>query len=552
MTTIVTAFYPIKSKFPPQQYMEWAQRFLQLAAPIVLFTEPELVDTFKAMRLENKQSLHIVATPFHELDMWVQYKDEWRKQHALDHEAAYHTPELYAIWAQKPAFVAEAIRQNPFQTEYFYWCDIGAFRDPNIAPEILETFPTPSILRMISANSAILLNSVAPLEPLEKLRQPDGIMGDFRRVNRIVGGLWGGTATACMRWYSAYETQLIRYFQAGRFAGKDQSVMLSAYLENTQLAVVARPTTKAGDHWFFQHYLLTDNAPFEQDRSYSVIGPPPPPPVTVKLMGGLGNQLFQIATAWAYAKQHGGRLMLAPTKEVEDGRPMYWSSIFQRFRHFLADATTVVKPVHWEPAATEYAAIPAPSSLGMRLQGYFQSPLYFLHNHQQYAAELKALIRPTATDLIAVKKRHGELFATQEMQDRIVVIHARRTDYLKAADHHGPLTAEYYRKAMDTMAQKVQNPFYVLVADDPLWFLEVLPELPQLQTNPFTILTEDDEVVAFTLLQQFRHYIIANSTYSWWFAWLADAQNVIAPKQWFGPTGPKRWDDIYMPHWIRV
>ncbi len=546
--TVVTAFYPIKSKFPPQQYLEWAQRFLQLAAPIVLFTEPSLADTFAALRPAGL-AMHIVPRPFEELDTWTLYKSQWRKAHTLDHEAAAHTPELYAIWAQKPFFVAEVVAANPFGTDTFYWCDIGAFRDPTIAPSILATFPCADRLRQVAP--AILLNSVAPMDVAEHRRYPDGIWGDFTCVNRIVGGLWGGTGPACLRWLAAYEAQLIRYFTAptDRFAGKDQSVMLSAYLEDTTLAFIAKPTTRQGDHWFFQEYLLAKGTetPLERDTSYTYMGPPPPPPITVSLMGGLGNQLFQVAAAYAHARRHGGRLVLAEAKQVEDGRPMYWSSVLWRFRHFLhaGPSPLFIKPAHWEPAATEYAAIPRPCSLGQRLMGYYQSPKYF----QSASKELRALFAPGADCLATVRERYSDLL---EMRERVVVVHARRGDYVKAAAHHGPLEPAYYERAMQCTQQKVRNPLYLLVSDEPMWWMQVMSEIPQLQQHAFRILMETDEVVTFALLQQFSAFIVANSSYSWWTAWLAEGNPVIAPAAWFGPEGPKQWEDIYMNHWVRV
>ena len=105
---------------------------------------------------------------------------------------------------------------------------------------------------------------------------------------------------------------------------------------------------------------------------------------------------------------------------------------------------------------------------------------------------------------------------------------------------------------MDRMLSQVENPFFLLVCEEPMWFLEVIEDLPALQAHPFQILVESDEVVTMGLLQQFQHFILANSSFSWWFAWLADARHVIAPAAWFGPAGPKRWEDIYCKGWLRM
>lgn len=261
--TLVTAYFPIKSKFPSSQYIEWASHFLQLEASIVLFTTSELAPLFKQLR--GTKPIHIVEMEFHDTYMWKTYRDQWIYHHTIDREARYHTPELYAIWASKSVFVEEAIALNIFHTDHFFWCDFGAFRKP--PSEIIQkTFPSTKWLPQYK----ILLNSVHNLVPEDRKRHADGIIGNFYHVDRIVGGLWGGDKDGCLRWRKAYETMLLKYFSAKRFAGKDQSVMLSAYLEDPTLITIVKPTT-TGDDWFFLQRLLSDlNVPFVRDPTYIV------------------------------------------------------------------------------------------------------------------------------------------------------------------------------------------------------------------------------------------------------------------------------------------
>jgi hypothetical protein len=253
--TIVTAFYPIRSKFSKDTYLNWCKTFLQLESPIVLFTEESLVQTF--IEIRGNKPIHIITTPFESLDLWIRYQDNWKQNHTMDPEARIHTPELYTIWAQKPIFVEKAIECNPFHTDYFFWCDIGAFRDPNISPAILQSFPTTIHL----PTDRIVLQAMGDLKESDKFMKPDGIYGEcitstWNEV-RLVGGLWGGHHTGCTKWIKAYQTMLEKYFQAGRFAGKDQIVMLSTYLENPNLAYVIQPTIDGIDQWFFFEYLLS-------------------------------------------------------------------------------------------------------------------------------------------------------------------------------------------------------------------------------------------------------------------------------------------------------
>ena len=68
---------------------------------------------------------------------------------------------------------------------------------------------------------------------------------------------------------------------------------------------------------------------------------------------------------------------------------------------------------------------------------------------------------------------------------------------------------------------------------------------------PHMILEESD-INTFALLQQFKHFIMSNSTFIWWCVYLADAKNVIVPAKWFGPAGPQLYEDIYEPNWVRM
>ena len=250
--TIVTCFYPIRSKFPPQQYIEWARRFMRLAKPIVLFTVAELSPLFRELR--GDRPMHIVETPFEELDTWVRYKDRWIADWEQDHEKAHHTPELYAIWAQKAFFVDRAASLNPFNCEHFFWCDIGALRT-EVPSGVYKNFPD---LARFPADDRIIMSSVHSLEDNDTKKYEDGIVGNFRYVDRIVGGLWGGNRHACKRWLQAYTKELEAYFCVGRFAGKDQSVMLSAYLADRSLAYILQPALADVNPWFFLLHFMSD------------------------------------------------------------------------------------------------------------------------------------------------------------------------------------------------------------------------------------------------------------------------------------------------------
>jgi hypothetical protein len=274
--TVVTAFYSIRSKFPKDQYLTWGEQFMSLTSPIVIFTEEHLVDILVSMR--GDRPIHVVVLPFQELETWKgDMAEKWAHQHTLNPEGHHftdvgehrlqQTPELYALWAHKAYFVERAIHINPFQTDYFFWCDFGAFRDP-IPTEIRERFPESRLL----PRNKIILQALVSVSMEEKEPGSDGIRGprlshEWNGV-RLVGGLWGGGKEACLAWKKAFDRMLHRYLQAGRYAGNDQFVMLSTLLEDPELAMVVKPTRADINQWFFLEYLLSSLAEMKIDIMY--------------------------------------------------------------------------------------------------------------------------------------------------------------------------------------------------------------------------------------------------------------------------------------------
>jgi hypothetical protein len=273
--------------------------------------------------------------------------------------------------------------------------------------------------------------------------------------------------------------------------------------------------------------------------------------VLVNIMGGLGNQMFQLATAYAYAKKYNGTLRVLRNKLENDGRPTYWDNVLNKFSTYLVDSipNNLIK---WnETGATEFSIIPPLTEQGIYLGGYLQSYKYF--NDPVVKYELKKLFEPTSNNLEYINTKYNFLL---ENKDRVIVVHARRTDYLRnqnIINFHGPLSVEYYVKAIDIMSKEVVNPYFLLSSDDSTFWNSVIEAIPKLNSTNTYILENENEINTLTLLQQFKYYIIANSTFSWWATWLSDdPKKVIAPSKWFGPTGPQKYEDIYLPTWERI
>jgi hypothetical protein len=268
--------------------------------------------------------------------------------------------------------------------------------------------------------------------------------------------------------------------------------------------------------------------------------------VSVDICGGLGNQLFKIAAAYAYSIKEGGTLQIIH-KMANGDRPVYWDSILLRTKPFLVESIPSTLSVWHDPMCCTYTPIPPLTENGIYLNGYYQTSQFFYND--DIKQKIRTLFAPSSSLLNEVHTRYSYLM---NHADRVIVVHARRTDYTIdqiKIDTHGPLSAEYYREAIKQMKTKVKDPIWLLTSDDNQYWTEI--EIEKDIDSPIILMNELD-INSFVLLQQFKNYIISNSTFIWWATWMADAQNVIAPSKWFGPIGPSNYNDIYEPHWERL
>lgn len=271
-----------------------------------------------------------------------------------------------------------------------------------------------------------------------------------------------------------------------------------------------------------------------------------PKPVCVSVSGGLGNQLFQIASAYSYAEKENGRLQILHTT-TNGNRPLYWDTLLKSVKPYLVPSVSAVERHWYESCATQYTPIGSLSK-GVFLHGYMQSSKYFYTD--AIKKEIKALFTPTLSKDLAHSYRH--LLSNKQ---HVVVLHARRTDYLKNQDminFHGPLNGAYYKSAVAKMLAMVPNPIFLLCGDDNRYWEEIREDIAEVHERPHVVLEDVGDMDTFALLQQFSNVIMSNSTFIWWTTWLSNAQNVIAPSKWFGPTGLKHYEDIYEAHWLRL
>lgn len=236
-------------------------------------------------------------------------------------------------------------------------------------------------------------------------------------------------------------------------------------------------------------------------------------------MGRLGNQLFQIAATIGSAEEN-----------HDVAKFNMWN--YSKFFKIHIDQTLNIKDINVRYQEKDFHFHRIPYVKDMDIIGYFQSEKYFLNCKDKIKEYFEFV-----DDFIDFNKYKNKCS-----------IHIRRTDYLQKSEYHPILEQSYYIDSMNYIKNIGVNEF-VIFSDDIEWCKNNFSEYDNIIYSEGNTDIED-----LALMSSCSHNIIANSSFSWWGAWLNKNKNkkVIAPIKWFGPA--KRnvvTDDLYCSDWIK-
>ena len=177
------------------------------------------------------------------------------------------------------------------------------------------------------------------------------------------------------------------------------------------------------------------------------------------------------------------------------------------------------------------------------LMGYFQSPKYF---------DRSADLVRRSFDLHAHLSETGKSYASVVGGDDTVAVHIRRGDYVsnpKATAVHGLLGTDYYARALGLIARTIPSPRVFVVSDEPETARQVISGWPGAEFVTGTTMFDD-----MHLISACRHHVIANSSFSWWGAWLDPRPDgiTVAPRAWFSRDKllTTYVGDLFPPGWF--
>lgn len=288
--------------------------------------------------------------------------------------------------------------------------------------------------------------------------------------------------------------------------------------------------------------------------------------VTVRLLGGLGNQMFQYAAALSLANRHEMQLKIdlsafdtyktwpyqldclqlpqnlcfdkpAPRQQMSNGM------LARLGRRVISRPS---EGVYHEPHFHFDENLLNMGCQNVVLEGYFQSPRYFQGVEDRLREQYQLSSDWSSIGQIWLDKINASPCS--------IALHVRRGDYLSAgaSGTHSSLNLDYYRRSIDLMRKLLgQEIQFFLFSDDAEFVESTFSDLASAQvvtSNP------DAPWEDMFLMAHCRHNIIANSSYSWWGAWLNPnpEKYVIAPAQWFTPAKMAVCNvlDLYPDDWI--
>jgi len=265
--------------------------------------------------------------------------------------------------------------------------------------------------------------------------------------------------------------------------------------------------------------------------------------ISCSLGGGLGNQLFELANAYALSRHLDISLCILENQFVGAGTGnhpnKYYNTLFHKIPRCTIDKPLITyrERTWWHmPITDAVKSLIRPNTI-LKLDGFYQSDQYFLG----YSQDIKQLFTPEGgikewlkmnSDVV---QKWPELFEDHEF----CFIGVRRGDYVEKAYFHNPCGMDYFQKAMLTQhAAK-----YYIASDDLAWCKS------KFVGDQFVFFDIADDLVQLLIGCLFKKYIIANSTFHWWMSFLSvyEVPSIVAPDKWiFGPNAPfQSYSSIY-------
>ena len=215
--TIVSAFFPMKSKYKTAEYINWIFNFWSnIDCNLVFFTDEDIEPWITSIRSKYAQKTKVISMNFDNCNAYNKYgKQFWIDEQKKDFENC-HSPDLYAIWYEKKEFVLKVISKNYFNTSKFVWMDAGICRSDTWISSLKQFYS----YRI--PDDSFLIMKITDFENVD----------DLFRKNSVGGGILCGTKEKWLQFYEMYDDTLQNFVKENKFVGKDQTLIATMVKKN--------------------------------------------------------------------------------------------------------------------------------------------------------------------------------------------------------------------------------------------------------------------------------------------------------------------------------
>lgn len=273
--------------------------------------------------------------------------------------------------------------------------------------------------------------------------------------------------------------------------------------------------------------------------------------IILRLNGGLGNQMFQYAFCKNLAEKYNQQIWVDYSQFKGSNRE-YCLDIFKLDKALLQDTVNFegLSIAHLQEKSFRFCESALSSFDGYDLKtkiflisGYWQSPKYF--------ERISSIIKDDFKSNYLIDQQY---ICLQEriLMSESVMVHIRRGDYLHHGNlaKHGIIDITYIDNGMKYFGAKIPNALFFVFSDDVAWCKENI-----IYNGKIIFIKKDLDQgrSSFLLMRQCKHFLISNSTFSWWAAWLAEnpGKQIICPKDWFRKNNDDS-ADLVPVSWIRM
>ena len=278
--------------------------------------------------------------------------------------------------------------------------------------------------------------------------------------------------------------------------------------------------------------------------------------ITCNLMGGLGNQIFQIFATLSYAIKSKNQFKFLNVSSLGGGsttiRNTFWNSFFIKLKPFLID--NIPQPIHViREKDFTFNELPIYEMIDTNclIFGYFQSYNYFHENYEMICRIIG--LREMKDDIIT------KLNLNEKYLKNCISIHFRLGDYKKIQEFHPLATYEYYRNSLNFIKSKSVESYDILYFCEDTDICDVMKIINRLENefqdyNFFRGENKLEDWEQMLLMSCCHHNIIANSSFSWWSAYFNFWSDKIIcyPSVWFGEVSKNNTKDLCPPEWNRI